>query len=27
MYGAKEAGRDHILSYDEFQVLQEALGD
>jgi diguanylate cyclase (GGDEF)-like protein/PAS domain S-box-containing protein len=27
MYGAKEAGRDHILSYDEFQVLQEALED
>jgi diguanylate cyclase (GGDEF)-like protein len=27
MYGAKEAGRDHILSYEEFQVLQEALGD
>jgi diguanylate cyclase (GGDEF)-like protein/PAS domain S-box-containing protein len=27
MYGAKEAGRDHILSYDEFQVLQEAMED
>jgi diguanylate cyclase (GGDEF)-like protein/PAS domain S-box-containing protein len=27
MYGAKEAGRDHILSYDEFQILQEALED
>ncbi len=27
MYGAKEAGRDHILSYDEFQVIQEALED
>jgi diguanylate cyclase (GGDEF)-like protein/PAS domain S-box-containing protein len=27
MYGAKEAGRDHILSYDEFQALQEALED
>jgi diguanylate cyclase (GGDEF)-like protein/PAS domain S-box-containing protein len=27
MYGAKEAGRDHILSYEELQVLQEALGD
>jgi diguanylate cyclase (GGDEF)-like protein len=27
MYGAKEAGRDHILSYDEFQVLQEAVKD
>ena len=27
MYGAKEAGRDHILSYDEFQVLQEATED
>jgi diguanylate cyclase (GGDEF)-like protein len=27
MYGAKEAGRDHILSYDEFQVLQEAIED
>jgi diguanylate cyclase (GGDEF)-like protein len=27
MYGAKEAGRDHILSYDEFQMLQEALED
>ena len=27
MYGAKEAGRDHILSYDEFQVLQEAVGE
>jgi diguanylate cyclase (GGDEF)-like protein/PAS domain S-box-containing protein len=27
MYGAKEAGRDHILSYDELQVLQESLED
>jgi diguanylate cyclase (GGDEF)-like protein len=27
MYGAKEAGRDHILSYDELQVIQEALED
>jgi len=27
MYGAKEAGRDHILSYDEFQILQQALSD
>lgn len=27
MYGAKEAGRDHILSYDEFQILQEPLED
>jgi len=27
MYGAKEAGRDHILSFDELQVLQEALED
>jgi len=27
MYGAKEAGRDHILSYDEFQMLQEAMED
>ena len=27
MYGAKEAGRDHILSYDEFQILQEAMED
>lgn len=27
MYGAKEAGRDHILSYDEFQVLQDGMED
>lgn len=27
MYGAKEAGRDHILSYDELQVAQQALDD
>ena len=27
MYGAKEAGRDHILSYDEFQILQQAAKD
>jgi diguanylate cyclase (GGDEF)-like protein/PAS domain S-box-containing protein len=27
MYGAKKAGRDHILSFDEFQALQEASGD
>jgi diguanylate cyclase (GGDEF)-like protein len=27
MYGAKAAGRDHILSYEELQVLQEALED
>ena len=27
MYGAKEAGRDHILSFDELQGLQEASGD
>jgi diguanylate cyclase (GGDEF)-like protein/PAS domain S-box-containing protein len=27
MYGAKEAGRDHILSYDELQVIQETLED
>ena len=27
MYGAKEAGRDHILSYDEFRALQETLED
>ena len=27
MYGAKEAGRDHILSYDEFQIIQQALDD
>ena len=27
MYGAKEAGRDHILSYDEFQVLQQTVKD
>jgi diguanylate cyclase (GGDEF)-like protein/PAS domain S-box-containing protein len=27
MYGAKEAGRDHILSYDEYQLLQQAVKD
>ena len=27
MYGAKEAGRDHILSYDELQIVQESLDD
>jgi diguanylate cyclase (GGDEF)-like protein/PAS domain S-box-containing protein len=27
MYGAKEAGRDHILSYDELQLIQQALED
>jgi diguanylate cyclase (GGDEF)-like protein len=27
MYAAKEAGRDHILSYDQLQVSEEALDD
>jgi len=27
MYGAKEAGRDHILSYDQLQVSEQALED
>jgi diguanylate cyclase (GGDEF)-like protein/PAS domain S-box-containing protein len=27
MYGAKKAGRDHILSYDELQMAQQAWGD
>jgi GGDEF domain-containing protein len=27
MYAAKEAGRDHILSYDQIPVSEEALDD